>query len=262
MKQSLVIAGAMTLVACRPAGGARAPAASDPVHDEPSPDSAAFAPLAAPRSATIDKGLIRTVVRNHVGEIRGCYEQGLVADPALSGRVSVRFTIDPRGAVSKAAVASSSLPPAAEPVQACIVAAVRSWRFPVPPNGEAAVVLYPFELAPGDVVTSPSGLIAGEQRDGRWFAVDGFPEGTAIVEVLDRQHRPVAGITVILALAMGAASEEREATTDASGRAVFGGLASGATAIAMVAPDARTESTAVGREALGVIVLVEVTVRP
>lgn len=243
MRGSLVIAG-LVLAGCPSAAGEQS---VTPIE-----------PLGTPGSPTIDKGLIRTVVRSHVAEIRGCYELGLAADPQLAGRVSVRFMIDPRGAVSEAVVASSSLPALAEPVQACIVAAVKGWRFPVPPGSGEAEVLYPFVLAPGRTVTSPSGLVEGEQVDGRWFAVEGFPAGTAVVEVLDAELRPVVGAKVILALAIGAASEEREVLTDATGRAVFEGLPSGATAIAMVQPDVRTESTMVGGEAVGVIVLFEV----
>ncbi len=235
----------VVLVGCRPAASTERPST-----DERGTVSASST------STSIDKGLIRTVVRTHVHEIRGCYELGLAEDPALAGRVAVRFTIDPRGMVSEAVVASSDLPPRAEPVQACIVAAVKGWRFPMPPASDEAVVLYPFVLAPGAVVISPSGLIEGEQRDGRWFAVDGFPADAAVVEVLDRQHRPVPGAKVILALAIGAAGEEREAITDDRGRAVFEGLPGGASAIAIVG-STRTESIVVGGGAVGVIALVD-----
>jgi hypothetical protein len=88
--------------------------------------------------------------------------------------------------------------------------------------------------------------------------VQGLPADVAVVEVLDSQQQPVAGAKVILALAIGAAGEEREAVTDAAGRAVFERLPSRATAIAMVGPSARTESTVVGSGAVGVIVLIEV----
>jgi hypothetical protein len=259
----------MALVGCRPTAGTEPPAsgvvAMEPVPgDVPTESTSSSEPVtiddAKPRGepppAFIDKGLIRTVVRSHVDEIRGCYDRGLAADPKLAGRVAMRFTIDPGGAVSEAVVASSDLPPAAASVQACIVAAVKGWRFPVPPGSGNAEVLYPFVLEPGRAVASPSGLVAGEQIDGRWFQVAGLPPRTAVVEVLDGQRRPVAGAKVTLALAMGAGSDEREATTDAQGRATFEGLPSGATAIAMVA-EARTESTAVGGEAVGVIVLIE-----
>jgi hypothetical protein len=245
----VVLAAPVALAGCRPSGT-----------EEPAAHGPTEARWIEPRSASaaIDKDLIRTVVRTHVGEIRSCYEQGLIADPQLAGRVSVRFTIDARGMVSEASVVSSTLPTAAEPVAACIVGALKAWRFPVPPASTDAVVIYPFVFAPGRLVTSPSGLIEGEQRDGRWFAVDGFSTGAAVVEVLDLQHRPVVGTKVILAVALGATSEEREATTDAAGRAVFEGLPSGATAIAMikmVEPDVHTESVAVGGGAVGVIVL-------
>jgi hypothetical protein len=248
---------ALVLAACRSEVGTERPTAKGP---STRPSLEPEAPPSATPSAAIDKGLIRTVVRSHVREIRGCYEQGLATDPKLAGRVVVRFTIDPRGMVVEAAVASSDLPPQAQLVQACIVAAVKGWRFPVPPQSTKAEVLYPFVLAPGRTVTSLSGLIEGEQVDGRWFPVEGQPADTAIVEVLDSQHRPVPSVKVILAIAIGAASEEREAITDAAGLATFERLPSAATAIAMVEPAVRTESTVVGSGAVGVIMLVEVAV--
>jgi hypothetical protein len=248
--RGVLVAVGVGLAACRSGSGVEQAPARPANEPEVS--------VAAPSAAAIDKGLIRTVVRSHVREIRGCYEQGLAADPKLAGRVVVRFTIDPRGMVPEAVVASSDLPPQAELVQACIVTAVKGWRFPVPPQSTDAEVLYPFVLAPGRAVSSPSGIVAGEQVDGRWFPVEGLPLDTAIVEVLDSRHRPVPNAKVVLALALGAASEEREAITDAAGRATFERLPSAATAIAMVEPGARTESTAVGSGAVGVIMLVEV----
>ncbi len=95
----------------------------------------------------LDKELIRRVVRAHINEVRGCYDQGLARDPNLRGRVEVQFAIGPTGAVSTSVVGESSLPDSA--VAQCIAKAVRRWRFPTAALGGSALVTYPFTLSPG-----------------------------------------------------------------------------------------------------------------
>jgi len=95
----------------------------------------------------MDKDIIRRIVRQHINEVRHCYNQGLVRDPNLAGRVSVQFTIGPTGAVPVAVVANSSVKD--KNVGNCIAKAVRRWKFPRPTSGGNAVVTYPFVLNPG-----------------------------------------------------------------------------------------------------------------
>ena len=94
----------------------------------------------------LDKEVVRRVVRQHVNEVRFCYEQALVRRPALSGRVVPRFTISASGRVLVAALQSSSLGDAT--AEACIVAATRRWLFPAPIGGGLVTVSYPFQLTP------------------------------------------------------------------------------------------------------------------
>jgi hypothetical protein len=96
---------------------------------------------------SLDKDIIRRIVRAHLNEVRYCYNQGLVRDPALSGKVSIQFTISGSGSVSVATVASSTL--SDENVASCIAKAVKRWTFPKPEGGGAVVVTYPFVLEPG-----------------------------------------------------------------------------------------------------------------
>jgi hypothetical protein len=95
----------------------------------------------------IDKDIIRRVVRSHLMEVRGCYNQGLVKNPNLAGRVSIQFTIGPAGVVGAAVVAETSLDDAA--VGNCIAKSVRRWKFPKPTVGGSTIVTYPFALSPG-----------------------------------------------------------------------------------------------------------------
>jgi hypothetical protein len=95
---------------------------------------------------SLDKELVRRVVRQHLNEVRYCYEQALPRRPALAGRVVAQFTIAPTGRVLVAALQSSSLGDSA--VESCIVEATRRWPFPQPAGGGIVIVSYPFQLAP------------------------------------------------------------------------------------------------------------------
>ncbi len=96
---------------------------------------------------SLDKDIIRRIVRAHINEVRYCYNQGLAKDPSLAGKVSIQFNIGPTGSVPVAVVADSTV--ADENVANCIAKAVKRWTFPKPEGGGSVVVTYPFVLAPG-----------------------------------------------------------------------------------------------------------------
>ncbi len=98
-------------------------------------------------SPGIDKEIIRRVIRSHLMEVRGCYNQGLVRDPNLNGRVAIQFTIGSTGSVAAAVVAETSLDDAG--VGNCVAKSVKRWKFPKPDNGGSTIVTYPFVLSPG-----------------------------------------------------------------------------------------------------------------
>lgn len=95
----------------------------------------------------LDKDIIRRIVRAHIGEVRHCYNRGLVTDPALAGKITVGFTIGPDGDVSTATVKDDTMGDAS--VAACLTKAVRRWKFPKPVGGGVVAVQYPFTFAPG-----------------------------------------------------------------------------------------------------------------
>ncbi len=95
----------------------------------------------------MDKDIIRRIVRSHINEVRHCYNQGLVRDPNLKGRVSVNFTIGPTGAVPVAVVQESTIKD--NNVAQCVAKAVKRWKFPRPQGGGNVIVTYPFVLEPG-----------------------------------------------------------------------------------------------------------------
>jgi TonB family protein len=97
---------------------------------------------------SLSKEVIRRVIQRHLNEVRFCYEQALSAQPALSGRVQVKFVISPSGAVPAANVESSTL--GAARAEQCIAQAVRRWAFPAPDGGGVVIVSYPFVLQTAD----------------------------------------------------------------------------------------------------------------
>src|SRR6185312_2380187 len=114
----------------------------------------ALAASAPPPTGSLDKEVIRGVIRSHVGDVQRCYQAELVKTPDLFGKIMVKFTIAASGDVSESAVESSTTRNL--PVETCTAAAVRRWRFPKPEGGGIVIVSYPFVLTPGRAVPIPS----------------------------------------------------------------------------------------------------------
>jgi Ca-activated chloride channel family protein len=95
---------------------------------------------------SLDKDLIRRIVRAHISEVRACYNKGLARDPNLKGRVSIQFMIDGGGKVLSAKVREDTLTD--KTVGTCIAAAVLRWTFPKP-TSSSVIISYPFVLEPG-----------------------------------------------------------------------------------------------------------------
>lgn len=94
---------------------------------------------------SLDREIIRRVVRQHRGEIKFCYESGLQKNKGLEGRVTVRFTISATGSVVSAVVKDSTLNNAT--VERCMTDKIRRWIFPEPKGGGIVTVNYPFNLS-------------------------------------------------------------------------------------------------------------------
>jgi hypothetical protein len=108
----------------------------------------ATAPDVVPGTAevrgSLDKEIIRRIIRRHLNEVKFCYERELVKNAGLSGRVMIQFTISGTGAVVASAVQSSTMNNPT--VEMCIAQSVRRWEFPKPQGGGIVVVTYPFVL--------------------------------------------------------------------------------------------------------------------
>lgn len=97
----------------------------------------------------LPKDVINAVVMRHRSEIRACYDAALQRNPALRGKVSVGFTIQPNGIVSAASVKDSTL--GDRSLENCIVSRVKTWIFPKPEAPAVTEVSqYPFYLNPSN----------------------------------------------------------------------------------------------------------------
>ena len=102
----------------------------------------------------LDKEIIRRIVRYHVDEVKGCYEDGLAQKPGLEGRVTIKFTVSVTGEVVSPKVASSTL--GNSRVESCVVKAMHGWEFPRSMCGcESLVsVAFDFSTTKGEARTS------------------------------------------------------------------------------------------------------------
>jgi len=93
-------------------------------------------------SGSIDRELIRRVVRSHIDQLRYCYEVQLTKNPKLSGKVAVKWVVTEQGTVSSSVVAQTTT--GNNELDTCVAGRVLTWVFPKPKGGGVAVVTYPF----------------------------------------------------------------------------------------------------------------------
>ncbi|MGM0556875.1 MAG: AgmX/PglI C-terminal domain-containing protein [Myxococcota bacterium] len=96
-------------------------------------------------TGSLDKEIIRRVIRKHRREIKFCYEQELQKNKALTGQVTMNFTISATGNVIAAKTKKSSLNNTA--VESCMASKIRRWVFPEPKGGGIVIVNYPFNFS-------------------------------------------------------------------------------------------------------------------
>jgi TonB family protein len=93
-----------------------------------------------------DAKLVTAEVKKRLRAIQICYEQELRRNPALQGKVTVEFTIEQSGTVSKATATANTTNDAS--VAACVVDTVKRFRFNPGPEGGSVTYSYPFVFAP------------------------------------------------------------------------------------------------------------------
>jgi len=102
-------------------------------------------PSEAIGTGTLSSDRIQRTVRRRRGALKSCYESELKKDPSLSGKITVRFTIQPSGRVSVAKITENTMGSSA--VGRCISSQVKRWRFDKPSGGEVTVA-FPFYFKP------------------------------------------------------------------------------------------------------------------
>ncbi len=90
----------------------------------------------------LDREVIAQYIKSQLGQILYCYERQLSAKPDLFGKVAVKFTIGPQGAVEQQLIGDTTLKNAT--VEGCILNRVAAWKFPAPQGGTRVLVTYPF----------------------------------------------------------------------------------------------------------------------
>jgi len=104
----------------------------------------------------LNREVVRRVIYVHVNQIRYCYQQALLRQPKLAGRLSLHFEITPAGQVQDLFIGETSMQ--APELMQCISDTVQSWAFPPTPYYAGVVrVIYPFVLRP-KVPEPPSGI--------------------------------------------------------------------------------------------------------
>lgn len=110
--------------------------------EPPCPDCVTETGEKARRIGSLDKEVIRGVIRGHLGEVKACYDTVWTTHPDAQGRMMVRLGIAPSGSVETSCLVSSSLNDSS--VELCVVDDLLRWTFPRPDGGGWVIVSYPF----------------------------------------------------------------------------------------------------------------------
>ena len=82
-----------------------------------------------------------------MNQIRYCYQRELTKNPALGGKIVVKFVIAKDGSVSSASTKATTMNNKA--VENCINGRFMRFKFPEPKGGGIVIVSYPFIFSPG-----------------------------------------------------------------------------------------------------------------
>jgi Ca-activated chloride channel family protein len=96
---------------------------------------------------SIDKDVIRRVVKAHINDTRRCYNDQLVRNPNITGKMTLSFTIGSDGKVIKVELVGDGV--GDQQFQTCMEKALLRWTFPAPAGGGEVSVSYPFVFTPG-----------------------------------------------------------------------------------------------------------------
>ena len=95
----------------------------------------------------LDKSVIDRVIKQHLSQIRYCYQKELNKNPGLYGKIVIKFVISKDGSVSSAKTNSTSMNNPI--VENCICQRFMRFKFPQPKGGGIVIVSYPFVFKSG-----------------------------------------------------------------------------------------------------------------
>jgi hypothetical protein len=127
-----------------PAGTKRLPSSLNCQPEPPCTDCVTATGDEARLIGSLDKEVVRGVIRSQIGGVKACYDAIIETHPDAKGTLRVRFGIGPSGAVKTSCLVSSELNDGA--VERCVVDLLLSWKFPAPEGGGWVAVTYPFQF--------------------------------------------------------------------------------------------------------------------
>lgn len=96
-------------------------------------------------AASLDREAVLRVIRSRQTHYQQCYQQALARTPRLTGRLTLRFTVERDGRVSAVReVGEPSFPDAT--MSRCVIDEFRRLRFPALPA--QIHIIYPLQFAP------------------------------------------------------------------------------------------------------------------
>ena len=144
---------------------------------------------------SVDKEIIRRIIRRHINEAKWCYEQELAKKPDLAGRIMVQFTIAASGQVIASVLQNSTMQN--DRVESCTVEAVRRWQFPKPIGGGIVIVSYPFVFTPTAATkTAATQIVVGTYGAGA-VEIEAFDATRFVHRSTDAHAVPSNGLVAV-----------------------------------------------------------------
>lgn len=96
-----------------------------------------------------DRAAIQKTIRDHLPQIRSCYEKLLPSNPELEGKLVLAWSVGAGGKVLKATVKENKVVGyASGQLATCLLGVIKEIRFPAPPpNGVFEIEGYPFQFS-------------------------------------------------------------------------------------------------------------------
>lgn len=151
---------------------------------------------------SLDKELIRRVVRQHLAQLQYCYERELQRSPELAGKVVMKWVINGQGRVTQAQVAETQL--RNSNVEGCLAARIKTWTFPAPHGGGIVIINYPFVFKRDGVAVPPAAAAPSVPRAAAPMPPPPPPPPptppapTTLEEVLDARRADLLDVNLLL----------------------------------------------------------------